>query len=192
MFRVKGDGKENQQYHELLIRKVAKCDVGAGIILAAVYFEWCVRRSIVALGRSEVAYLNELLARKDVDTDALIEIWRADVQNESIPSLPNVFDLEKGKPRFGNLVLTWKDVGKARKMRNRLVHGNRCTPLSQTGVKYVELLIAAADKLIRISSDRDRSIFRVIRGNANRKGVRTDFGKLFARAHGQIQAEDVA
>lgn len=181
MFRVKGNGKENQQYHELLIRKIAKCDIGAGIILAAVYFEWCVRRSIVALGRSEVVYLNELLARRNVDMDALLEIWRADVQNEDIPSLPNVFDLEKGKPHFGNLVLTWKDVGKARKMRNRLVHGNRCAPLNQTGTKYVELFIAAADRLIRISTDQGRSIFRVIRGKANRKGVRMDFSKFLLR-----------
>ena len=37
MFRVKGMMKESREYHEKLIGKVASRDIGAGIILAAVY-----------------------------------------------------------------------------------------------------------------------------------------------------------
>ena len=173
MFRVKGTKRQDRQYHIDLIRKVATDDLGAAIILGAVYFEWCVRRSVVALGKSSVADLRNKMKDRGMVFEKLLELWRAEVckRYPDIPTLPLVFDSLKKKPRFGKLLLDWHGIVSARKMRNRLVHGDRCTPLEQKGQAYIELLLAASSILADLVESKGRSIFKIIRRDIKKKSV---------------------
>ncbi len=170
MFRVKGERRQDRDWHEKMIAKVAAVDVGAGIILAATYFEWCVRRSIVALGVSSVHELSLKLTDPNLRFDDLVELWNTEVAGRfgsgEMLTLPMLYDQSKGKPRFGNLPLTWQNIGRARKLRNALVHGDRCTPLDVHGRKYVDLLIAASARLAKTAEDNGHPIFNVIRRKA--------------------------
>lgn len=95
MFRTKGAKKEDRWYHRDLIIKTAKMDVGAGIVLSAIYFEWAIRRTILALGKSPVGQLNELYkADKRLGMDELQKLWNVEVANRGgMVRLPDVFDL---------------------------------------------------------------------------------------------------
>ena len=167
MFRVKGEGRLDRDWHEAMIAKIAAMDVGAGIILAATYFEWCVRRSIVALGESSVHDLSLKLKDPNLKFGPLVELWNDEVAgrfvNGNTSTLSTLYDQCKNKPRFGNLPLTWQNIGRARKLRNALVHGDRCTPLEVHGQKYVDLLIAASASLAIMAEKNGHSIFKVIR-----------------------------
>ena len=165
MFRVKGKERQDRMWHENTIRSVADIDLGAGIILAATYFEWCVRRSILALGYSYVRDLSCQLRSPKLNFDSLVELWKEEVANRVGDSftLPMVFDCRKNKQKFGNLLLTWQNILKARKQRHSIVHGDRCSPLEIHGRKYVELLIAASAVLSNVVEENGYSIFKIIR-----------------------------
>lgn len=173
MFRVKGRLAESRQNHENLINHVTSKDPGAGIILAAVYFEWCVRRSIVALGKSSVAELNAKIKAERLNLEDLKSLWQKEVcvfvDGHKVSGLPDVFDMQRIKPVFGTLKLSWVDIDRARKRRNELVHGVRCAPLERTGAKYVALLLAASKVLSDICVSQNCDIFHVIPTNRRRK-----------------------
>jgi hypothetical protein len=165
MFRVKGEERQDRIWHEKTIRCVADIDLGAGIILSATYFEWCVRRSILALGSSSVSDLSCQLCNPGLNFDGLVELWNKEVAwrfgNDF--TLPMVFDHRKNKPKFGNLSLTWQNIQKSRKRRHSIVHGDRCSPLEIHGRKYVDLLIAASAVLSTVVEENGYSIFNIIR-----------------------------
>ena len=163
MFRVRGVNCENRQYHINLIRAVSEHDLGAAIILAAVYFEWCVRRCIMALGTSPVMELRATLNNKRTNIEALKSIWSAEVHKQGLPTLPSLFDSMERKPKFRNLTLDWKSINNAMKMRNRLVHGSNCNPKNENGSKYVELFLAATNILADLAESKGYSIFAIIR-----------------------------
>ena len=165
MFRVKGKGHQDRIWHENTIRRIADIDIGAGIILSATYFEWCVRRGILALGCSSVKDLSCQLRSSKLNFDALVELWKVEVANRfgAKFNLPMLFDKLKNKPKFGSLSLTWQNIQKARKQRHSIVHGDRCSPLEIHGRKYVELLIAASAVLSNVVDENGYSVFNVIR-----------------------------
>ena len=170
VFRIRGVNRQDRQYHVDLIRKVSNNDLGAAIILAAVYFEWCVRRCIIALGTSPVTYLREKLNDHRMNAERLQKLWTAEVGKHypELQTLSYIFDSQKNKPKFGNLQLDWKSIDYARQMRNRLVHGERCTPLEKNGQKFVEILLAASDILVNLAESKGHSIFMIIRRNTNK------------------------
>ena len=165
MFRTKGDGKEGRSYHRKLIENVAALDVGAGIVLGGIYFEWAIRRAIVALGKSSVAELNaKFKAEHNLGYDDLKKLWKDEVAGrDGIRGLTDVFDLNPTKPVFGKLKLTGRDIGRARRRRNEIVHGGRSSPLPKNGFDYVRLQIAAAETLADLVEERGRSIYNPIR-----------------------------
>lgn len=167
MFRIKGEKRQDRQYHVNLIWDVYDKDVGAAVILAATYFEWCIRRCILALGVSAVADLRKKLNDKEMNIDGLKDLWRAEIgdQHEEriIKTLPNVFDVPMPKPTFDGVKLTWQSIGRARKLRNDLVHGARCEPLDKHGRKHVEILLAASDSLIKLAEEHKRALFKIIK-----------------------------
>jgi hypothetical protein len=167
MFRVKGAEHQDRDWHENTNRRIACIDLGAGIILAAIYFEWCVRRSILALGSSSVHDLSEALKNPKLNFEMLVELWNKEVVGrlgcDKKITLSIVFDGRKNKPKFKDMSLTWQNIQKARKMRNALVHGDRCSPLEIHGRKYVELLIMASAILSNVVEENGYSIFNIIR-----------------------------
>lgn len=165
MFRVKGENRQDRQYHVDLIWDVHKKDIGAAVILAAAYLEWCIRRCILALGASPVAELRKKLNERQMDVEGLKGLWKSEVcsQHKDIDTLPNLFDLQRLKPRFDNTPLTWQSIDRARRLRNDLVHGAKCDPLEKHGRKHLEILIAASDVVINLVEKHKSSIFRIIR-----------------------------
>ena len=166
MFRTKGDGKEGRAYHHNLIEDVASLDVGAGIVLGSIYFEWAIRRAIVALGKSSVSELNaKFKAGHNLGYEDLKRLWKEEVAGrDGISGLTDVFDLNPKKPVFGKLKLTGRDIDRARTRRNEIVHGGRCSPLPKNGFDYVMLQIAAAEALADLVERRSgRSIYSPIR-----------------------------
>jgi len=169
MFRTKGDGKENAHYHREMILAVARIDVGAAIVLGAIYFEWAVKRTILALGKSPVSKLNDLYKNgedgKRLNMSKLKDLWKHEVQGcFGVPTLSDCFDTKKDKKVFGCLKLTWRDLERARELRDNIVHGGRCSPQPKNGMDYVELEIAAAEALAElVVSKSGKSIFKPIR-----------------------------
>ncbi len=165
MFRVRGENRQDRQYHVSLIWNVYKEDVGAAIILAATYFEWCIRRCILALGATPVSDLRTTMNNPGMNTDGLKDLWKSEVclQHSDICALPDVFDSQRPKQVFDGTKLTWQNIGRARKARNDLVHGARCEPLEAHGKKHVEIFIAASDILIKLAENHGRSIFKIIK-----------------------------
>ena len=170
MFRVKGENRQDRQYHVDLIWKVYNEDVGAAVILAASYFEWCIRRCILALGASSVAELRKKLNDRQMDVEGVKDLWKSEVcsQHKEIHTLPKVYDLPRSKPRFDNTPLTWQSIDRARRLRNELVHGAKCDPLERHGRKHVEILVAASDVLINLAEKHKHSIFRIIKRGAKK------------------------
>ena len=170
MFRVKGKERQDRKWHENTIRRVAEIDLGAAIILSATYFEWCIRRSILALGSSSVHDLACALKNSKLSFEKLVELWNREVSvrfvGEEKITLSLIFDQCKNKPKFQNHLLTWQNIQRARKVRHAIVHGDRCSPLEPNGRKYVELLIAASAILSDLVEKNGRSIFSIIRRKA--------------------------
>lgn len=168
MFRVTGKNRQDHNYHVRMIEAVGKLDMGAGIILAAVYFEWCVTRCIMALGRSSVAEIRRTISEECSNFDDIVDLWRAEVvvAHSNIPIIPEVFDKKKKKQSFRGRVLTWDAIKKARKSRNELVHGKRCDPLEKHGRKHLDILLAASGIIAELAEVSGHSIFRVVRRKA--------------------------
>ena len=167
MFRVKGKERQDRTWHENTIRRVAEIDLGAAIILSATYFEWCIRRSILALGSSSVHDLTHELKNPKLSFEKLVELWNKEasvrfVSEEKI-TLPLFFDRCKNKPKFQNHPLTWQNIQRARKVRHAIIHGDRCSPLGANGQKYVELLILASAVLSDLVEKNGYSNFSIIR-----------------------------
>ena len=167
MFRVKGKERQDRTWYENTIRRVAEIDLGAAIILSPTYFEWCIRRSILALGSSSVHDLACELKNPKLSFEKLVELWNREVSvrfvGEEKITLSLIFDQCKNKPKFQNHSLTWQNIQRARKVRHAIVHSDRCSPLEPNGRKYVELLIAASAILSDLVEKNGRSIFSIIR-----------------------------
>ncbi|HTL89169.1 MAG TPA: hypothetical protein VL134_07200 [Leptolyngbya sp.] len=88
-------------------------------LLAVIHFEWTVRRAIIALGTSP-----NVLVRKNLShchgLDKYKEVWRDEV-------LPNVH------LRLPEVVTNWDGLGRAFRLRHRLVHG-----AASCGTEYAE------------------------------------------------------
>lgn len=168
MFRVKGKDKQDHEYHVKLIEGVASKDIGAGIVLAAVYFEWCVRRCILALSISPVAAIRAKLDDKKMHIDELHDLWKCEVKrmHADVPSLSGFFDNQKKKPTVGGRPLTWARIKQAISKRNCLAHGSCCDPKPIHGEKYLETLLVASRMLVDMAESKKRSIFKIVRRHA--------------------------
>lgn len=169
MFRTKGNGKEDATYHKRMILHIAEIDVGAAIVIGAMYFEWAIKRAVLALGSSPISTLNEMYRHGEdgqkLGMDKLKKLWKEELRGcVGCTSLSDYFDSKKNKRSFGRLKLTWRDLERARKLRNNIVHGGRCSPPPQNGIDYVELEVAAAEELAKLVETRTRkSIYNPIR-----------------------------
>lgn len=108
MFLVKDDPQKRREK----ILSFRGEDLSIGFLLAAIEFEWTLRRAILALGTSPNPLVSEELNKnKGRGLEGLKEAWKAEV-----------------KPRFGKqldeVVKDWAGVkNPASKLRAKLVHG---------------------------------------------------------------------
>jgi len=142
MFNI-GYGSEKR---EARIRQIAREDESVGVILAAVHFEWMMKRTILKLGTSPTAHLRQELSfvsgmkektRKDgYQTEGYYEIWKREVDNR-------IGD----RSALGTVLGKLTDIrDKAMKVRGHIVHGNG-TEKSEKAREAIELFLNAGAKL---------------------------------------------
>lgn len=130
-------GSENR---EKRIREIGAQDPTTGVILAAVHFEWMLKRTILKLGKTPTsalrAQLEQVYSIRDRGSgEGYVSIWRREIQ-----------------PRFkraalgtvlGKLSKIQKD---ARAVRGRVIHGNG-TVSYENANEATELFLTSGRKL---------------------------------------------
>ena len=136
MFSI-GFGSEKR---EAAIRKLADSDRTTAVILAAVHFEWMLKRSILKLGVSPTKDLRSELEGvfridKKLGKDGYKEIWEREVgkrfKNSSLGSV------------LGKLTRIQND---ALDVRGKVIHGNG-TVGKKSADEAIELFLGAGEKL---------------------------------------------
>lgn len=132
---------------EAEIRKIAVTDRTTALILAAVHFEWMLKRAILKLGASPTKDLREQLEdvfriQKKSGRDGYKEVWAREVRN-----------------RFKNAALGTV-LGKlsriqshALDVRGKVIHGNGTVKKSDAD-EAIDLFLGAGEKLRDFASQR--------------------------------------
>ena len=87
-------------------------DASVSVILSVIHFEWTVRRAIIALGISPNVLVRERLA-KCHGLDKYKDVWRDEV----------FLNERRQVDRLSEVVKNWEFLGRAFRLRHRLVHG---------------------------------------------------------------------
>ena len=127
MFLVKDDPAEREKK----ILDFVLTEPAIAVILAAVHFEWTVRRAIIALGESSNIVIRKRLERCS-GLGELKKAWKEEVKSPIQGSLAEVVSL-------------WPKVRCAFKLRGRLVDGGRSTGSGYAADRVKWLLQAAGD-----------------------------------------------
>lgn len=149
MFSV-GFGSENR---EKRIREIAKEDRTVGVILAAVHFEWMMKRAILKLGSSPTAQLREELSRvtgvrgksrsDGYSQDGYYEIWKREVVSRNLK-----------RAALGTVLGRLTDIrDKASKVRGHIIHGNGTASIEEAN-NAIDLFLEVGPKL-RAFADRN-------------------------------------
>ena len=105
------------------------------ILLAAVDFEWTVRRAVIALGTNSNRHIRDTILNRCHSADDYKKAWAAEVK----PRLP------KGLPE---VVPNWKFLKEeAYFMRHRVVHGLYGMPNSKKAEERSEAFLAASNAI---------------------------------------------
>ena len=116
------------------IRSLIDFDIVIAVIVAAVYFEWTVRRAILALGASPTKYIRENYL-KGATFKQYPQIWNKEVYprlNKRIGDVLSNF-------AFGD--------NPAFTLRNRIVHGELGSVKFDFGKEKVEEILTAIEEL---------------------------------------------
>ncbi|MGC1305797.1 MAG: hypothetical protein WA885_01110 [Phormidesmis sp.] len=87
-------------------------DASLSALLAVIHFEWTVRRAIIALGTSPNVVVRAKLA-KCHGLDKYKDVWKDEI------FLNDQREIE----RLSEVVKNWEGLGRAFRLRHRLVHG---------------------------------------------------------------------
>lgn len=144
MFLVSDTQRER---HELIRSFLSKERAPIAVILAAVDFEWTLRRAILALGTTSTKHIREHVIYKVSGLKLYKEKWKEEV-----------------KPRFGidltGLITHWSDLSDAFDLRSRLVHGESGTVTPEYANPHVNHILKAAELLEAFAKEKDnRSLY---------------------------------
>lgn len=87
-------------------------DASLSSLLAVIHFEWTVRRAIIALGTSPNVVVRAKLA-KCHGLDKYKDVWKDEV----------FLNEQREVKRLSDVVKNWEGLGRAFRLRHRLVHG---------------------------------------------------------------------
>jgi len=122
MFQV----REKREDREKRIHSFLEQDAAIAVLLAAIHFEWSVKRAILKLSSTPTVELRK----------ALVNVFRLDSYKEAWRQHVNA-------PRLTSVITNWQDVKIAFKLRNQIVHGTGgCS--ARYAAPRVRALIAAA------------------------------------------------
>jgi hypothetical protein len=104
--------KDSSHSREERIKQFLAEDPSLSALLAVIHFEWTVRRAIIALGTSPNVAIRGDLKKRGQGLEGYKDIWKDEV-----------FLNEKVQLRLPEVVQNWDGLGKAFRLRHRLVHG---------------------------------------------------------------------
>lgn len=124
---------------EMEIQKMLTTDRSVAVILAAVHFEWMIKRGILKLSHSPTRQLRQKL--EDVYT----------LTSKKQTSYKDIWDAEVGchyrNAALGNVLGSMTSIqNTALKVRGRIIHGNG-TPSKDEAEKAVDLYLSTARKI---------------------------------------------
>jgi hypothetical protein len=123
------------------------------VLLAAANFEWTVRRTIIALGKSPTAHFTQVggLLERCTGLDRYKKVWKDEVSPRT------------GK-RLAEVIVNWQYFKKnAYPLRHKLIHGAQGTTGRNYANDRIESMLAAAENLIDFSHSKGVDIFQRIR-----------------------------
>lgn len=137
------DGSENR---EKKIREIARDDHTHAVVLAAIHFEWTIKRTILKLRRSPAAKLGKQLESVS-DLRSYEKIWRLEIRsNNKRPALKTVL----GK-RITEL------QRKTFEIREKIVQGKDTVKKSEV-MKAIDLYLDASKKLRDFATDNGENL----------------------------------
>ena len=130
------------------IRSFLATEPAIAVLLAAIDFEWTVRRAILALGTSPT---------KDI---------RVSMENASGPKRYKEVWNEEVKPQLGETLVEavpdWFGLTEAFQYRHRLVHGIQGTIPAEKAIDSVEAFLGASTALEGMAVKHDGTLYRRI------------------------------
>ena len=162
MFLV-SDG--SRKYRKEVIDRVAGEDMVLRVLLAAIDFEWTLRRTILALGWSPTKVLADKFDQsKYRKIEGLKKLWNDEVVVRVGESTPTVVELVNEHP-FANKKnkRSWDCLCEAWDLRHKLVHGLQGCCGEDYGRRMSDVLLFATDRLVEFAEKHGKNVFRVIR-----------------------------
>lgn len=131
-------------------------DIGepaVAVLLAAANFEWTVRRTIIALGKSPTAHFTRPggLLERCTGLDRYKEVWKCEVSTRTGKGLAEVIG---GWPYFKK---------QAYPLRHKLIHGAQGTTGQDYAKDRVEAMLAASKDLIECGQKYGVDVFQKIK-----------------------------
>ena len=163
MFLVSDGNRANRRK---LIEQVAGEDRVIKVLLAAIDFEWTLRRTVLALGHSPTKQLAEKMNERDFHCLAGIkELWKDEVVGhlgKDTPPLAQVIDTGAKMPTDARGT-AFSCLKKAKEFRNNIVHGNQGSCGKEYGELQADVFFAASDALAAFAMKHKKDIFKPIR-----------------------------
>ena len=163
MFLVSDGNRTNRRK---LIEQVAGEDRVIKVLLAAIDFEWTLRRTVMALGYSPTKQLAEKMSKREFrHFDGIKKLWKDEVVGhlgKGTPTLAQVIDTTAKMPTDarGNASAC---LQKAREFRNNIVHGNQGSCGKEYGELQADVFFAVSDALAAFAMKHKKDIFKAIR-----------------------------
>ncbi len=129
------------------IREFLGSEDAIAVLLAAADFEWTVRRSILALGKSPTKKIREDVLNKCSGLERYKEAWKKEVTPRLKKGLPDV---------VGNWEFLIKD---AIQMRNRFIHGEHTVLTSDYSQKRIVAILEASKKLVDFAEKNNEPLY---------------------------------
>ena len=163
MFLVSDRSRANRRK---LIARVAGGDSVVQVLLAAIDFEWTLRRTVLALGYSPTKSLAEKMNETRFrHFDGIKKLWKEEVVGhlgKDTPALAQVIDAEAKMPAAAKGSAS-ACLQKAREFRNSIVHGIQGSCGKEYGELQADVFFAASDALATFAMKHKKDIFKTIR-----------------------------
>lgn len=147
---------DTQQDRHKMIRAFLSPETAAiAVLLAAVDFEWSIRRAVLALGGSTTKHIQQsVLGRKDVSgPKGYKDAWNAEVVSYL------TIGIDQAIPHWGRLIDP--DRGSFR-LRNQIAHGIRGSVSLELATAKVDDFLLASQCLAKLAETQNTSLFRRI------------------------------
>ena len=161
MFLVSDGGRKNRK---AIIKDTAGDDGVIYVLLAAIDFEWTLRRTILALGCMPTKAL-AVEMEKHKNFKGQKDLWEKEVvghYGKATPCLETV--INRGEQKLiGGATTLYSSLKKAKDLRNKLVHGLQGSCGKDYAILNAEVFFAASDALVAFAQSHGKNIYKPIR-----------------------------